>query len=144
VLGLARHVLVVVVGGGQQLDGRARVERPVRGLLLDRLVDRRLEALEVDDEGGVADVGDLAGIELDVVRLGARFGQLGDRDRVRAEALAEEPQRVERGHHVEAPVRAEAARPVTAGRERPGEHGDSGGREQAAAVHHATYCAPYW
>ena len=123
---------------------RTGVEGPAGRLLRDGLVHRGLEALEVDDEPGVADLADLAGVELDVVRLGAGLGQLGDGHRVAADPLAEELQRVEGGHHVEPAVGREAARLVAAGRARADQQDGGGGGEQATGRHHAINCAPYW
>ena len=66
-------VAVVVVGavGGQEGDELAHVQHPVGAGLLDGVVDGGLESLQVDDEVGLGQGGDLAGGEFEVVGLGA-------------------------------------------------------------------------
>src|SRR5690606_21104188 len=68
--------------------------------LVDRFVDGRLELALVDDQIGVLDGRDLLGLELDVVRLRARCGQVLDHDVPPADLLGDEGVRVERGDDV--------------------------------------------
>ena len=90
---LVRLVLVRAVLA--ELDDGQHVERPVVRLLLDRLVDRGLEAGRVDDEVGLADRADLARRQLEVVRLAPRLGQVGHVDGVAADPRGDELVRVE-------------------------------------------------
>src|SRR5204862_1580432 len=63
----------------------------------DGLLDRRLETVrEVEDDVGSKDAGDVAGSELDVVRLGSRRGEIFDIDLRPAQLLGDEGARTER------------------------------------------------
>ena len=77
------------------------VEGLVAGLVGRRLVDRRLEAAEVDDEVGVGHGGHVRGAQLQVVGLGPRLGEVGDLDGRAADPLRRVLERVEAGHHVQ-------------------------------------------
>ena len=90
---------VVCVGAGlDQLGRGGNVNDGLGGLLLDGLVNRALEAREVDDSvRGGQRVNHLGG-ELEVVRLGAVRGQRGDGDVLAADLLGQVLQRVEGGH----------------------------------------------
>ena len=77
-----RLVLLEVGAGGLQLGGGGDVEAGVLGVLVDRLVDGRLQALLVDDQVRGGDVADLLGGEFQVVRLDTRRGQGRDGYRV--------------------------------------------------------------
>ena len=71
--------------------------------LLDRLVDRRLEVLEVHQDVGIAQLADLACGELEVVGLHARRGEGGDLDEIAAATVGEILRGIERrddGHAV--------------------------------------------
>ena len=83
-----------ILGAGAQQGHRGTV------VLFRRLLDRGLEPLtEVDDEVGVEDLVDLVGIELEVVRLGARGGEVRDVDPVTSDALRRVRDRIEGGDH---------------------------------------------
>ena len=81
----------------QQGEPGGHVDGPVGGLLRDGLVDGRLEALDVQDEVGLGDLGDLRGAELEVVRLDARGRQDVTSTALAADLLGGVLQRVERG-----------------------------------------------
>ena len=95
---VAGRVVVVrmLIGLGLQRYDGGGVEDVAVAALSDCLVDRRLEALDVDDRIRVGDGRDLARRELDVVRLGARAGQALDTRVLTRDALGDELQRVER------------------------------------------------
>ena len=143
-LGVPLLALVVVPAGGrvQQRLHAGHVERPVAAVLRDGVVHRRLETLEVDDQLRVADLADLARVELQVVRLGAGLGQVGHPDRVAADPLGEELEGVERGHHVDPlGVGAGGAAGGAAGPGAQGEEGGRGGQDTVrGAVGHVVNC----
>ncbi len=91
-------LLVRVRLAGEQGQAGGDVDGPVGGLLRHGLVDGGLEALDVEDEVGGGDLGDLGGGELEVVRLDAGRGEGRD------------------GHGVAADLRGRRTR---AGRRRP-------------------------
>ena len=66
--------------GGEVLEpgDRPDVERRALGVVVDALVDGRLEAALVDDQVGLGQVDGLGEGQLDVVRLQARAGEVGD------------------------------------------------------------------
>ena len=84
--------------GGQQGEGLGDVECPVRGDLGDGLVESGLEAGDVEDEVGLADLGDLLGAELEVMRLTAGRREVDDLDAVAADLLRGVRERVEPRH----------------------------------------------
>ena len=111
-----------------QLRGGGHVETAVRGLRGDRLVDGRLQALLEHHDRGLADAGHVPRRQLEVVRLRARLGEVGDTDVRAADLLGGQLQRVERRHDGQ---RAGALRPAVGGAA-PGERdrgGGEGGRE---------------
>ena len=94
--GVVRVIVGVLLGLGLQRHHAGGVEHVLVAALGDGLVDRRLEALDVDDGVGVADRGDLARGELDVVRLRPGLGQAGDGTVLTRDALGDELQGIER------------------------------------------------
>ena len=96
---------VVVVGHvheGLEADDRRGVEHVTAGVLVDRVVDRRLQAALVHDEVGLGDQGRLLDRRLEVVRLLAGRRQVVDRDDVTADPVGDELERVERGRDLDA------------------------------------------
>jgi hypothetical protein len=85
-----------------QVGSLRGVHDAVGTVLLDRLVDRRLEPAAVDDEVGLGQGGGLRDPELEVVRLLPGAGQGGHVDVLTADPLREELQRVHARHHVDA------------------------------------------
>ena len=102
-LGVALRVQPEVRIGGAgseaqvELGRRRDVEGAGAGLGLDGLVDGALQALLEDHEPGPADGRHVPGCELDVVWLGTRPGQAGDRHEVAADLLGGVLKGVERG-----------------------------------------------
>jgi hypothetical protein len=131
----ARLLVAVAAGQLEQRHGGGHVERAVLRLLLDRLVHGRLEAAQVGDHPGVADLADLARVQLDIVWLGARLGQVAHADRLGADPLAEELQGVERGHHVEPAVGETAGGIVAAAPREAGRHAHGQQRGECSALH---------
>ena len=99
-----RVLLRVLLCGREQRGVLGGVDDVVGARQRDGVVDRGLEAGQVDDEIGAVQPGDLRGGELDVVRLGAGRRQRADRDAVAAHLLGDELQGVERRHDVHGPV----------------------------------------
>ena len=95
VLPEVRVELVGLVRERLEPGDRGRVEGGALRVLLDAVVDRRLEALLVDDDVGLRDRDRLLDGELEVVRLGPGLGQVGDLDPVPADAFGRPGQRVE-------------------------------------------------
>ncbi len=93
--GVVGVVVGVLLGLGLQRHHTRGVEHVLVAALGDGLVDRRLEALDVDHGVAVGDRGDLTRGELDVVRLGSRLGQAGDHPVISGDALGDELQRIE-------------------------------------------------
>ena len=118
-LGLTGLGLVVValflgrvVGAGvglNQLGGGGDVDDGLGGVLLDGLVDRALEAGQVDNCVRVGQRVDHLGGELKVVGLGARRRQRGDGDVLAADLFGQVLQRVEGGHDGQGAVLGSAA-----------------------------------
>ncbi len=71
-------VLVVALLGVLQVHHVGHVDDLALGVLLDPGVDRRLEPVLVDDEVGGGDLRGLPDRQLEVVRLLARLGEVGD------------------------------------------------------------------
>ncbi len=67
-----------------------------RSVLLDRLVDGRLETLQVDGQVRLGDRGYLAWGELEVMRLGTRFREVDDCDVIASDLLCDEREGIER------------------------------------------------
>ncbi len=83
------------LGGVDLLAGR---------VLLDRVVDGGLEAVLVDHQVGVDDLGRLLGRDLQVVRLGPGLGEVLDAGMLPTDPLRDVLERVERGHHLDLAV----------------------------------------
>jgi hypothetical protein len=101
-LGRVRHT--VLERHVARLEGRdgADVERGVPSLTLHGLVDRGLEAVQVQDQVGLRDASHLPGRELQVVRFGAGGREVLHVGLVPAESLGQEGQRVEGRRDVQA------------------------------------------
>jgi len=84
--------------GGEVLEAgdRSHVEGRALGVVVDTLVDRRLEAALVDHQVGLGQVDGLGEGQLDVVRLQARAGEVRD-ERAGRDLPAHPGQRVEAG-----------------------------------------------
>ena len=118
-LGLTGLGLVVValflgrvVGAGvdlNQLGGGGDVDDGLGGVLLDGLVDRALEAGQVDNCVRVGQRVDHLGGEFKVVGLGARRRQRGHGDVLAADLFGQVLQRVEGGHDGQGAVLGGAA-----------------------------------
>ena len=87
-----------------EVDHVRHVEHVALGDLADRVVDGRLEAVLEQHQVGVRDLGGRLDVELQVVRLVPRLGQVGDVHVVPADPLRHERQRVERRRHRHLPV----------------------------------------
>src|SRR5690606_25593754 len=112
--------------------GLRGVDDVLRRALLDALVDRGLEAREVDDEVGVADPAHLRGGELEVVGLRRGRREVGDGDVLAADLLDDVLERVEGREHLEPPVVTASAAAGGACRDERGA-GEGGGGDQGAA-----------
>ncbi|CNG22780.1 Uncharacterised protein [Mycobacterium tuberculosis] len=123
VVGLARR--------RQPLDDGGGIQRPALGVLADGVVHGGLDALDVDGEVGVLDVGDLPGGQLQVVRLGSGPGERPHEDVVSADPLRQPRHRVERRDHGRLAGRDPGVR-VGAGRQARGEPGQGQGRGDGA------------
>ena len=77
VLGLT-GIVVVVLGCRVQLNHLGEIELVLGSGLLHRLVDRGLETLEVDDQVGLLQAGDLLWGQLQIMRFLARQRQVRD------------------------------------------------------------------
>ena len=94
-------VLVARVGAGDHLGD---VEDPALGVLVDRLVDGRLEAVLDHDQVGAGQGDGARERRLDVVRLDAGVGQAGDVHVLAADPLRDPGEGVEAGGHLRPPV----------------------------------------
>ncbi len=121
----------------QRADGGG-VDDVLGAGLVDGLVDGGLEALEVQHRVGLLDGGDLLGGELQVVRLDAGGGQVGDADVLAAYLRGEELHGVERRDDVQFAVRALGAAVAAAGGEGEGadHRGDGQGYDSGSASDH--------
>jgi hypothetical protein len=107
---------------GEEIERRA-------GATFDRLLERRLESVsEVEDEVSVADGLDIAGRELEVVRLRTGRRQIDDPSAGARDALSSPGERVEARHDGRSAVRVVAA---------PG-HDDESGEEHDHTAHAVT------
>jgi hypothetical protein len=141
------RVLALQVGGlggllGGGVEGghqRQHIDGFALGLLLDGLVHFGLQALEIDDDLGLGDLGHLLRRELQVVRLRAGRGEVGDADGVAADALGDELQRVEGGDDGELALLAGSGVIGSAGgqgaRGQDGGRADGGGAKEVTASH---------
>ena len=126
-------VPLVLVRGDVEAGVVGDVEGGVPGLLR-RVVDRRLELLEVDQVVGLAHLEDLLRRELEVVGLGAGLGEVGDLHVVAADLRDGVLEGVEGGAHPHLVVVSAA----TVGAAAAGGHGEEeggGGDEGAGAMH---------
>jgi hypothetical protein len=123
---LVVRVLVAVLALGlvEQLDQARDVDGAILGVLLDCLVDRRLEPAQVHDEVGVGDLADLPRRQLEVVRLAAGLGQVVDGGVLARDLLGHERQRIEGRGDGETVAAARGGVVVAAaGEEEPGQGG---------------------
>ena len=138
--GVVRVIVGVLLGLGLQRHHAGGVEHVLVPALRNGLVHRRLEALDVDDGIGVADRGDLARGQLDVVRLGTGLGQAGDGTVVTRDALGDELQGVERRHDLQLTRLGRARLPGrAAGCHKEKGAADSDGAERARDVQHGNH-----
>ena len=118
-------VLVLVLGGGHELDHVCRVDDLRVGRVgLDGLVDRGLEVVLEHDQVGLREGRGLLDVEGQVVRLGARPGEVGDLPLVARHLTGHPGQRVERGDG-RATIPGAVVGPAAAGKE--GGRGEGGG-----------------
>ena len=131
--------LVALLVGLDEVDDARQVQRgAVLAVgLLDGLVDRGLERVDVDDEVGALHVRDLARGQLEVVRLAARSRQVLDRVVVAGDPVDQELERVGRGHHGGPAV-------VTTGAARDEEGGEQEGRGDQGGTTHGSYRSRGW
>ncbi len=124
-------VVVVAVRCGGQVELRV-VGRVVGGGagVGDGVIDGGLEARQVEDQIGIAEASHVLRGELEVVRLGARGGQVADGDGVAADPFGHPLQGIEGCDHLDAgraPARASLGGAAAGERERGddgrGEHG---------------------
>jgi hypothetical protein len=100
---MLRLTMPMIVRGVQRLqrdDGRG-VQGVVHPALINRFVDRGLEGVLVDHQVGCREIGDLAGGQLQVVRLGARRSQVADAGVRAGDALGHELEGIERRDDVQ-------------------------------------------
>ena len=124
-----------VLAERHQVDYVVDVEDVALGVLIDRVVDGRLEATLVDDQVGVDDLGGLVDRELEVVRLLARLGEVLDRGQVAGHPLRDVLQRVERRRDPQLAIVPTAV--VGEGRAARGREGKSSQEENAAHENHS-------
>ena len=122
-------VVVVVTGGGAQVEHVGDVEGRALGVRLHRVVDRRLEAALEDDEVGLGHLGGLPHGQLEVVRLAAGGGEVRDLRVLAGHPLGDVLEGVERRRHLDAVV--EPGRVVGQGGA-PGQGEDEGDGEQGS------------
>ncbi len=133
-LALVLGVLLGVLIGGEQVGGVRGVDDALGAVLLQRLIDRGLEAGEVDRDVGLRQLGGLLHPELEVVRLLAGARQVDHDCVLAADPLGQELQRVHRRHHGDRAV-VRAGGVVSAGCEGEQQQGGGGQSEGAAGEH---------
>ena len=96
--------VVMFLGQGEQVRGLGDVEGTLGRVSSDGRIDGGLEVREVDNEGCVLDVEDLAREQLEVVRFTARLGEGLHGDPIAADLLRGIRQGVEGGDDVDPAV----------------------------------------